>query len=149
MNNRVLKFRVWDKTIKQYRKDDVFMVDINGYLWFTEDYGDGEGQLRVDLAKKDIFTIQQFTGLKDKNGKEIYEGDIVSTEDHYEIEFHGGEVENRLGKIVYSDKNMAFIISFNLKSNKINEDNSLSYDTLSMSSIKIKGNIFENPEFLK
>ena len=43
MNNRVLKFREFgDKTIKQYRKDDVFMVDINGYLWFTEDYGDGK-----------------------------------------------------------------------------------------------------------
>ena len=131
MNNRIIKFRVYDRLYKDWLANDTFAVSDKG----TE-------------SNQGNFIIQQFTGLKDKNGKEIYEGDIVSIEDHYEIEFYGGEVENRLGKIVYSDKNMAFIISFNLKSNKINEDNSLSYDTLNMSSIKIKGNIFENPELL-
>ena len=137
MNNRVLKFRVWDKTIKQYRKDDVFMVDINGYLWFTEDYGDGEGQLRVDLAKKDIFIIQQFTGLLDKKGKEIYEGDIV-------------KIDSRIGVVEYSlylnlcEYRLFLIEDFNNKGDWCRGTFEFD-DSIRM---KVIGNIFENPEFL-
>jgi len=68
---REIKFRVYDTREKKYLIADetfVFILTKNGELHFMS-------EITIDIPQR--FIIEQFTGLYDKNGKEIYEGDIV------------------------------------------------------------------------
>ena len=75
---REIKFRAWDKAHGRYvSHPEDFAINLNGKLVYSEDGGIGE-------FPEHPFIFEQFTGLHDSNGKEIYEGDILKGEEWYD-----------------------------------------------------------------
>ena len=64
---REIKFRVWCKNKNEWESD----------YWHLTPDGQMIDVLHNQPLKHDNHVLMQYTGLKDKNGKEIYEGDIV------------------------------------------------------------------------
>jgi uncharacterized phage protein (TIGR01671 family) len=125
---RELKFRVWDNLKKEWIS--------NKHIWRmrTDEHGVGEILPNTFYWKQhpDGLTYQQYTGLKDKDGVEIYEGDIVQS--HSE-DF---ENENFVGKIIYDEG--SFLTWIN--QNDIR-------GIWSRNDIEVIGNLYENPELLE
>lgn len=118
---REIKFRAWDKLSKE--------------MFNVESINFQERKVYRDIVSYRKFNdieLMQYTGLKDKNEKEIYEGDIVKLRAN-----HG------IGVVKYYDEWGAFVVEYIkprplavLGMNYYKED------------IEIIGNIYENPELL-
>lgn len=106
-----IKFRAWDKTRKRYYYSD------NHASLFT---------FFRNLDQRNIKNVELWTGLKDKNGKDIFDGDVVKLIQHTYYFTHTAIFEVTIPKIYLID------------------------DTKHKNSeIEVMGNKFENPELLK
>ena len=119
--SREIKFRAWDK-YHQHMLDDFYFQNIDDSNWVNVGF-----ERLKDL--KDL-VIMQFTGLLDKNGKEIYEGDVVANVIYFDeprkLEF------NVLGAVSTVFKGSQFSITTHM-----------------LRDIEVIGNIYSNPELVK
>ena len=116
---REIRFRAWHETAKQ-----MFFENAQGDVFKWKN----EGQPVI---------IEQFTGLLDKNGKEVYEGDIVKFEDV-------SGYKDGCASVIWHEDSCGYYLE--------NDDDNI-YDTLydftPSYQMEVIGNIHENPELLE
>lgn len=147
---REIKFRAYSShNHKMYPVSNIEW-DIDGRIWVTADNGKNGIELIDDEAH-----LMQYTGLKDKNGLEIYEGDLFEHRFGYVVfdDPPHDEMGTECGVVVLEDGQFGVKIPglgvYNLYGLLLRDghlDNMPKDDLFVM---KIAGNIYENPELLE
>jgi hypothetical protein len=147
---REIKFRAWDEQEKRMAS----VISLSPGCWdnrgrvysvLLQKTGEYEGPgpvagtelYRSVQYKRFIIPahLMQYTGLKDKNGKEIYEGDIVRIPGGYQGDYHERE---KISVVKWEDEDTAEIgFYLNLP------------ECVHWKHLEVIGNIYENPELLK
>ena len=127
------KFRAWDKRFSEFVED--FFVSEDGKIYKkSTDTGYG---IAISKETSDKVILMQSTGLKDKNGKDIFEGDILGCKTDDEV----------INLNIFWDEEHAL---FMFESKKYNEQEPLAELVENNTyPFEIIGNIYENPELLE
>lgn len=137
---RLIKFRGKDSFSGQWRYGAYIPTEFTE--WREPSIFDGHHRTEVDGE-----TLGQYTGYKDADGKEIYEGDILilydSTGVRSSLIVCYGEYEG----FQYGGENFGFYISFTRK--KLNAINRQDFLHWLRQGVKVIGNIYDNPKMLE
>lgn len=124
-----IKFRAWDKTLKQM----LIWLELRVDKYFFPSYFNEQ-----EYSIKSRYELMQFTGLKDKNGKEIYEGDI------FDCIYKRDGCNHKL-VVMWNEENASFRVKGYGKCNQPNVNQSL----FDIQRQEVIGNKFEDSKLLK
>jgi uncharacterized phage protein (TIGR01671 family) len=134
MVNREIRFRAFDKTRKTILQNCDIIFNHTGSVFC--DFDDG-------LVVKD-FILMQYTGLKDCNGKEIYEGDIVKwssvTLDNDK------DIPAGIGWVKFHPKYLRFDVGYMDEFKSEFNGTLVILSWVANAGLKIIGNLYENPD---
>jgi uncharacterized phage protein (TIGR01671 family) len=116
---REIKFRAWDKKEKVMRTVSLLNTSYMGTEYQTIYFESGPYRHLSEIE------LMQYTGLKDKNGVEIYEGDIIRLSD---------ALEPNIETVCFEDGAFRASVHHEI------------FDTLQSYEVEVIGNIYKNPE---
>jgi uncharacterized phage protein (TIGR01671 family) len=131
---RELRFRTWFQDQMTYLEQSIGKYDYeNGIVLSFSDEGYDEfgAHERFDVSQSNPPPMMQWTGLRDKNGKEIYEGDICKCHDH------PTGIEDTIGEVIF-DQGRYWIATGSI----------CSLDDYGTAWTEVLGNIYETPELI-
>lgn len=157
---REIKFRAWDKDTEQMIYSDErdkkdreidysFEVTKDGTTcWWEQDFDDSMGYPTTNSGHLD--NIMQYTGLKDKNGGEIYEGDIVIF-NHMKVEYPKEDIFlHDVNRTEYHKKYVTEFCNTYYRCGVRFRNGSTHFmvvqATIMNHNVEVIGNIYENPE---
>ncbi|MFZ8765507.1 YopX family protein [Enterococcus diestrammenae] len=129
------KFRAWDKEENLWIKIASLGFDEEGEMWYLSPVMDDFNPVYYENELGKTWEIMQSTGLQDKNGVDIFEGDIVLA--------NGVQVTVSFGEQKYEENygDETYYIGFNVFTK-------MGYGMLIPVKYEVLGNIHENPELL-
>jgi uncharacterized phage protein (TIGR01671 family) len=137
--SRVIKFRAWDKRNEEMCEviNINFKMNLIGVICIDRStvYMDSSQPMTDRLYAIERVELMQYTGLNDKNGKEIYEGDI--------IKYNEGKTLSRAKMVVKWQQGS---LSYSLLAFK--EDWAYELGECISDTLEVIGNIYENPDLL-
>lgn len=139
---REIKFRGWHAVQKkmysaeEMASDQLTLLPTGQFINVS-----GEATWKSQIMPPDKFIPLQYTGLKDRNGKEIYEGDIIGIPSLEE------EGTFEIGEVYWNDREAAWYVKTDESDDELNsfaDDQFRPEDNC-----EVIGNIYENPELLE